>query len=137
MFTIANLDELLGAVSDTSESPLIYSSSLYEKAKEKSEAIRKLKDQIKEVCDTMEKIEDIEQYISDCRAVTNFNLSSQIMVAGEKLHLMLKVDKVAKASNLDDEGIVSTEVLEKVKELKERAGKYTRFVGQINVFVCD
>ena len=74
--------------------PLIYASALFEKAKETSEHMQGLRSKIEAVCGDSYSLEDIQKYIGDCRAVTNFDLSAQIAIATEKLALMEKVARI-------------------------------------------
>jgi hypothetical protein len=61
--------------------------------------MRGLRSKIDVVCGDGYSLEDIQKYIGDCRAVTNFDLSAQIAIAAEKLALMEKVVRIGEAGN--------------------------------------
>ena len=61
--------------------------------------MRGLQSKIDAVCGDSYSLEDIQKYIGDCRAVTNFDLSPQIAIAAEKLAIMEKVVRIGEPGN--------------------------------------
>ena len=69
-------------------------------------------------------MEEINAYIKACKAQTNFDLSHEATIAKEKLSLMQDALKGQTAnSNLQDQGLVASEVYARVQKLKERESK--------------
>ena len=126
-FSDADIEELLSQPcadpADFSTVKFVYDKALCEKVWHRANYLRKLKAKLEHVCLECHQIDEITDYIKECKAQTNFDLNHQADVAKEKLCLMQDALKIGQINNQEDQGLVASEVYSRVQQLKEREGK--------------
>ena len=95
VFGLEHMHELLKAIEDYPY--LVYEAQLLQAVKSKIKAYEDLKARLEEVCISQHQILQIQSYISECKAVANFNLTHEIGIAQEKLVIMENALKICQA----------------------------------------
>ena len=97
-FTEADIDELLSQPcadpADFSAVKFVYDKGLCERVWHRANYLRKLKAKLENVAQECHQIDEITEYIKECKAQTNFDLSHEAEVAKEKLFLMQDALKI-------------------------------------------
>ena len=127
LFTEVDIDELLSQPcadpADFSAVKFVYDKGLCERVWHRANYLRKLKAKLEDVTLECHQIDEISDYIKECKAQTNFDLSHEAEIAKEKLCLMQDALKIGQINNQEDQGLVASDVYSRVQQLKERESK--------------